>query len=180
MRNTYYLLIPVFLLFLYSCSKDKKVTPSSTSMIVGSWKLQKQNLTQFVNGVIKVDTTISASANNKGSVQFNNDGTFVGISALSSISQNALYWQTDTLRNKYNISGSSLNIPSALPGFSLQLSFGFSSTTTGMPTFISSNEVAKITALTSSVFNLHSEFTVVYIDAAQQTVKTVADYYYTK
>ncbi|MGZ4001273.1 MAG: hypothetical protein ACXVIY_11615, partial [Mucilaginibacter sp.] len=78
MRRFYffYFFALVSLLF-FSCKPDKNsVAPllASQKMIVGTWTLQQEHYSQYVDGQKQVDTTMNATEYNRAYVKFNGNG----------------------------------------------------------------------------------------------------------
>jgi hypothetical protein len=191
MNKLYYILIVCLLVCgLFACQRGSgnNVAPKASTLIVGKWNLQQQKTVQYVNGVMKTDTTYLASSNNIASLQFNKDGIYHSVSRFiaevgpanplnGGVSYTAAQDSTD---GTYSITNTSLNLSALVAGFIIDSPASFGTTTT-LPVFTLISNTSQINELTVSKLNMHIE--VVYTEAVNNvttTYKNEVDSYYTK
>ena len=181
--------------FLYSCNKDSKaggLSQTQQQQIIGRWALTQQKVVQYVDGVVKTDTTYNASPNNIATAQFNKDGTYSSISLYSSgVSGSLNTSQTpvttaDSTSGVYTFAGSKFSVSAPLAGLgsgSFAFAESVSPNSNGSPlgVFSAVSNSIEITQLTVSKLNLHT--TNVYTltnNNVSHTYRNEADYYYEK
>jgi hypothetical protein len=153
-------------------------------MIVGKWTMQKQIITQYVDGVKQSDSTLTVSNKVMSYVQFDKNGSFTSASqynseGIGSTSLSAVIG-VDSISGTYSFSGTVFNLSAAaLGGLSAPTVIGVSSGS--IPVIHLVSQSAQIMQLTSSTFTLHTEYTTTQTIAADtKTYKNVQENYYTK
>jgi hypothetical protein len=173
-----------------SCGKGgSNATPglSQTNLIVGKWTLQQEKYVQFIDAIERQNVTISTSANNIATVQFNKDGTFSSASAYTSDPSTnlgaGLTSESATTHGTYSFSNNSfqMSVP-YVTGLAdgTAGSYGFADNV-AIPTYFAVSNSVLINELTANSLKLHIE--VVYTlttDNVVQTYKTIGDYSYNK
>ncbi|MEO6850706.1 MAG: hypothetical protein ABI203_03370, partial [Mucilaginibacter sp.] len=88
------------------------VIDNAKQLIVGKWNLQQQRLTQYIDGVKKTDTMVTASNSLKAFTQFNQSGSYTSVSIIFPTSTNleGAIAGRDSLAGTYKISNTSLDI----------------------------------------------------------------------
>jgi hypothetical protein len=192
MKRIYLLLFSGLLISsLSACKGGKGVSPNPVpGLIVGKWNLQQQKTVQYVDGVIKTDTTFSATVSAAANLQFNINGTYNSSSHYFaqagppfSLNNGAtVVAANDTTFGTYSIANTELKLSSNVAGF-ISASFAYGTTTIAptLPTFTLVSKTSQINKLTSADLNIHSE--VIYtstLNSVTITYKNEFDYYYTK
>jgi hypothetical protein len=122
MKKLYFLLIPVILSCMFSCTKNNNPGDGNTqqAMIVGKWTMQKQIITQYVDGVKQSDSTLTVSNKVISYVQFDKNGSFTSASqynseGIGSTSLSAVIG-VDSISGNYSFSGTVFNLSAAALG----------------------------------------------------------------
>jgi hypothetical protein len=179
--------------FLYSCNKDSKaVGLSQTQAIVGRWTLTQQKVVEYVDGVVKTDTTYNAAPNNIARAQFNRDGTYSSVSVYSSeaigsfnLSQPPVT-TADSTSGIYTFSGNRFSVSAPLAGLgsgSIAFAESVSPNSNGSPlgVFSAVSNSIVINQLTLSKLNLHTvNVYTLTNNNVSHTYRNEADYYYEK
>ena len=189
------IILPLFaavLAFIYSCGKDGKASTfsqSSAQLIAGKWSLQQEKVVQYVDGVVRIDTTYNTASNNVATVQFNKNGTFSSMSLYSSnesyanLNPSNAVTTADSTSGVFNFAGTKFSVSAPLAGLGSG-SIAFSGTTisaTSPMVFSSVSNSTEITKLTSNRLSLHTEnIYSLTSNNITQTYKNECDYYYTR
>ncbi|HVW98163.1 MAG TPA: hypothetical protein VHA56_19485 [Mucilaginibacter sp.] len=184
MRRIYFLFMVLSACILVSCSNKSGNDPANSQpkLIVGKWTLQRQTTAVFIDGVAQPVVTASASDKTYGYAQFDGSGyTSVSYYNSGGIGSTGVgnVIAADTVRGTYSFSGSAFNLSvPVMAGFEV----GTFTTNTGSPAIIRLvSQSSKITQLTTSVFELHIEYTTTHTtEAGASDYKNVLDYYYTR
>ena len=157
--------------------------------IIGRWTLAQQKVVQYVDGVVKTDTTYNAAPNNIARAQFNKDGTYSSVSVYSSevsgsfnLSQPPVT-TADSTSGVYTFSGTRFSVSAPLAGLGSG-SFAFAESVTPGSTFgvfsAVSNSIV-INQLTVSKLNFHTvNVYTLTNNNISHTYRNEADYYYEK
>ena len=188
MRRIYLLAVSVLLSStLLSCQKGTGkayIPPSSANLIIGKWVLQQQHSVEYIDGVKKSDTIMSASQSSYADLQFNSNGTFAasgiyvisGNGNLSGLPSTGSYSSTGA----YSFAGSNFSIGGALLGFGGGASF-FGTISTAVPVFTPISHSAVVTSVTSANLAIHTENIYTYtLNNVSQTYKLENDLSYTR
>jgi hypothetical protein len=195
MNKLYYILIVCLLIGgLSACQhgSGNGVAPDASALIVGKWNLQQEKSVQYVNGVVKTDTTYLASSNNVANLQFNKDGTYHSaghyVSEIGSPIANPLnggitsITAQDSTSGTYSIKNTSLNFSALVAGFANGATPSLYGTTAStLPTYALISNTSQINELSTSKLTMHTE--VVYsetLNSVVTTYKNEIDFYYTK
>ena len=189
----------IFILLLVVCGlaachpgSGNNITPTPSALIVGKWNLQQQKTVQYVNGVMKVDTTYLASSNSIANLQFNKDGSYhsashfvseIGSPIANPLNGGITYTAAqDSTAGTYSIKNTSLNFSALVAGFASGATPSFYGTTVStLPTYTLISNTSQINELSTSKLNMHTE--VVYsatLNSVVITYKNEIDFYYTK
>ncbi len=160
--------------------------------IIGRWTLAQQKVVQYVDGVVKTDTTYDAAPNNIARAQFNKDGTYSSVSVYSSEVTGGLNLSqppvttADSTAGVYTFSGTKFSVSAPLAGLGSG-SFAFAESVTpnsngssfGVFSAVSNSIV--INQLTISKLNLHTvNVYTLTNNNISHTYRNEADYYYEK
>jgi hypothetical protein len=195
MNKLYYVIIVCLLIGgLSACQhgSGNSVAPDASALIVGKWNLQQEKTVQYVNGVVKTDTTYLTSATNIANLQFNMDGTYhcAGhyVSEIGSSIANPLnggitsITAQDSTSGTYSIKNTSLNFSRSIVGFANGATPSFYGTTVStLPTYTLISNTSQISELSTSKLTMHTA--VVYsetLNSVVTTYKNEIDFYYTK
>ena len=186
MRRIYFLAASILLFIsFFSCKKDngKPYIPvSSQNLIVGKWVLQSEHSVEYIDGVKKIDTIMTASQNSYADLQFNSNGTFTasgmyaisGGGSLSSGASVGSYSATGT----YSFAGSNFSFEGSLLGFESGAVFG---TTTAVPVITPVSHSTQVTEVTTTNLVMHTEVIYTYtLNNVSQTYKLENDLSYTR
>ena len=180
----------LMLCILPACKKsDNSAISNSAKLITGKWSLQQQKTVQYIDGVMKTDTIFSATGSSVAYLQFNSNGTYNSVSHYIAqsgppftLGNGTVVAANDTTFGTYNITNTDLKLSSFIAGFiSSTFSYGATTISTPLPTFVIVSNTSKINTLTALNLNIHSEL--VYSTTANgvSTVyKNEFDYYYTR
>ncbi|MFB9842989.1 lipocalin family protein [Mucilaginibacter ginsenosidivorans] len=191
MRKFYFLLLAVSVpICMASCGKGgNNVAPSQlqVNLIVGKWSLQQEKYVQYIDAIERQNVTMTTSANNIATVQFNKDGTFASASTYTSdpaanpgagpTSESA------TTHGTYSFSDNSFHMSAPyVTGLADGTvgSYGFAGNV-AIPTYSAVSNSVVINELTANSLKLHIE--VVYtltVNNVTDTYKTIGDYSYSK
>lgn len=190
-KLNYFFIMCLLLCGLAACNSNKAIgiTPSSSSLILGKWNLEQQKTLQYVNGVVQIDTTFTASVSVNARAQFNADGTYNSASHYVAqtgppltFGNGSIAAANDSTFGTYNIADTQLKLSSIVTGFiSATLAYGTTTFQSTLPTFALVSNISQINSLSSSKLNIHSE--VIYSSSLNNTTTTYKnefDYYYTK
>src|SRR4051812_22251380 len=125
MRRFYYFFL--FLLasiYIIACKPDKNtVAPlqASQKMIVGTWAMQQERYTQYVDGVKKIDTTLNATEYSRAYIKFNGNGTFssAGLYTSPDLGNNlsgGLINAADSTSGTFSFTGSAFSLSEPIAG----------------------------------------------------------------
>ena len=195
MNKLYYILIVSLLVWgLSACQhgSGNSVAPDASALIVGKWNLQQEKTVQYVNGVMKTDTTYLTSPTNVANLQFNMGGTYHSashyVSEIGSPIANPFnggitsITAQDSTSGTYSIKNTSLNFSALVTGFANGATPSFYGTTVStLPTYTLISNTSQINELSTSKLNMHTE--VVYsetLNSVATTYKNEIDFYYTK
>jgi hypothetical protein len=195
MNKLYYILIVSLLVCgLSACqhSSGNSVAPDASALIVGKWNLQQEKTVQYVNGMMKTDTTYLTSPANVANLQFNKDGTYhsaghyvsqIGSPIANPLNGGVTYTAAqDSISGTYSIKNTSLNFSSLVAGFANSATPSFYGTTVStLPTYTLVSNTSQINELSASKLTIHTEF--VYsetLNSVVTTYKNEIDFYYTK
>jgi len=133
-------------------------------MLIGKWTLQHENYQLTISGVQKIDTIITASANNYSSVQFNKAGTFAGASfALTGNTgslSGGLQAQSDSLSGTYSFTGTLFNTSNTITGFIINTPVFFTSGGLNLAlTNTQASQSVQINQLKTTALTLHTQIT---------------------
>ncbi|WP_259071182.1 hypothetical protein HDF24_24015 [Mucilaginibacter sp. X4EP1] len=165
MKAIYCLAIALFICLLYSCGKSNS-TPSQQSLLLGKWILQQEHMVASVNGVTQTDTTINASAANRGDVNFGKSGTFTSSGYYNTLTTGGILSAppevaSDSTSGVYSFASNqfSMNVPIA--GFIILGGAGFATSTNGSgtpPVYSLASHAVKISQLSQSVLTLQTDY----------------------
>lgn len=195
MNKLYYILIICLLVFgLFACQhgSGNSVAPDASALIVGKWNLQQEKTVQYVNGVMKTDTTYLTSPTNVANLQFNMSGTYhsashyvseIGSPIANPLNGGVTYTTAqDSTFGTYSIKNASLNFSALVTGFANGAAPSFYGTTAStLPTYALISNTSQINELTTSKLTMHTE--VVYsetLNSVVTTYKNEIDFYYAK
>jgi hypothetical protein len=194
MNKLYYILISCLLACgLSACqhSSGNSPAPDASALIVGKWNLQQEKTVQYVNNVMKKDTTYLTSPTNIANLQFNKDGTYHSaghyVSGIGSPIANPLnggitsITAQDSTYGTYRIVNSSLNFSNFVAGLVSGTPSFYGTTVSTLPTYTLISNTSQINELSTSKLNMHTE--VVYsetLNSVTTTYKNETDFYYTK
>jgi|GEM_PF-872515 len=188
MRYFYHFCLFLFAsILLFACKPDKNsVTPlqSSQKMIVGTWAMQQEHYTQYVDGVKRQDTTVNATEYNRAYIKFNGNGTFSSAGVYSSPDlgnlSGGLVNAADSTSGTFSFTGSALSLSEPIAGLATVSSFSGVTVTTA-PILTPVSHAVSISQLTTAVLKIHTEYVYTYsVNSSSQTYKMEDDYYYTK
>ena len=176
---------------LSACQSEKgnDSTPQNSKLILGKWSLQQQKSVQYIDDVMKTDTTFEITKSNVAYLQFNSNGTYNSVSHYIAqagppltLGNGTIVAANDTTFGTYNIANTDLQLSSSIAGFiSSTFSYGATTISTPLPIFAIVSNTSQINTLTVSNLNIHSEL--IYSTTANgvNTIyKNEFDYYYTK
>lgn len=195
MNKLYYILIVSLLVCgLSACQhgSGNSVAPDASALIVGKWNLQQEKTVQYVNGVVKTDTTYLTSPTNVANLQFNMGGTYhsashyvseIGSPIANPLNGGVTYTAAqDSTYGTYSIKNTSLNFSALVAGFASGATPSFYGTTVStLPTYALISNTSQINELSTSKLTMHTE--VVYsetLNSVVTTYKNEIDFYYTK
>ena len=189
MRRLCFIIFVVFISYsFFSCSGKignyDFVSGDPQSLIVGRWNLQKENYTQYVNGVKQTDTTVATSNYFVSYAQFNKSGSYYSVSRAFANYGTGVSASQDSIAGTYSVSSTSFNLSS--PYFGGGFTSGspvFGGTVTEIPVITLVSQLAQIKQLTANLLTIHTE--IVTNSTYQSTgvttnYKAVADMYYSK
>jgi hypothetical protein len=189
MRRFYHycLFISISALF-FSCKPDKKGVPplqSSQKIIVGTWTMQQEQHTQYVDGVKQKDTVVLATDHNRAYVKFNANGTFSSAGIYNTINPggpngSGMITAADSTSGTFNLNGPNISLSEPIAGLltgSAQVILGASAP----PVIIPVSHSASVSQLTAQSLKIHTEYIYTYsVSNSSQTYKMDDDYYYTR
>ena len=188
MRRFYHFcLFILVLLFFFSCKPDKNgVAPlqASQKMIVGTWTLQQERYTQYVDGQKQVDTTLNATEYNRAYMKFNGNGTFssAGVYASPDLGNlgSGLVNAADSTSGTFSFTGSVFSLSEPIAGLATGSSLTAISVSTA-PVITPVSHSVSISQLTVQSLKIHTEYIYTYtVNNSSQTYKMDDDYYYTR
>jgi hypothetical protein len=186
-RFYHFCLFMFALLFFFSCKPDKSsVAPISASqkMIVGTWTLQQEQYTQYVDGQKQIDTTLNATEYNRAYVKFNSNGTFSSAGIYASPNSGSLSGgltnAADSTSGTFSFTGTALSLSEPIAG--LTTGSTLTSISVSMaPVITPVSHSVSISQLTSESLKIHTEYIYTYtVNNLSQTYKMDDDYYYTR
>jgi len=188
MHRPYYFYLFVFVSVLFfSCKPDKNsVAPlqASQKMIVGTWTLQQERYSQYVDGQKQVDTTLNATEYNRAYVKFNGNGTFSSASIYASPNfgslSGGLTSTADSTSGTFTFTGSTFSLSEPIAGLATGSTLTAINVTTA-PVIKPVSHSVSIIQLTSQSLKVHTEYIYTYtVNNLSQTYKMDDDYYYTR
>jgi|SRR3569833_282937 len=188
MRHFYHFCLFLFASILFfACKPDKNgVVPlqASQKMIVGTWAMQQEHYTQYIDGVKQQDTTVNATDYNRAYIKFNGNGTFSSAGVYTSADMGSLSGglvnAADSTSGTFSFTGSALSLSEPIAGLVMNASFGVVSTITA-PVITPVSHAVSISQLTAAALKIHTEYIYTYsVNSSSQTYKMEDDYYYTK
>lgn len=188
MRRFYYFCLFILAsLILFSCKPDKNsVAPllASQKMIVGTWTLQQEQYTQYVDGQVQVDTTLNATDYNRAYLKFNSNGTFASAGVYASPGLGTLgsgmMTAADSTSGTFTFIGSSFSLSEPIAGLATGSTLSLVSVSMA-PVITPVSHSVSVSQLTTSSLKIHTEYVYTYtVNSSSQTYKMDDDYYYTK
>jgi len=174
-------------LFFFSCKPDKNsVAPllASQKMIIGTWTLQQEQYTQYVDGQKQIDTTLNATEYNRAYVKFNGNGTFSSAGLYTSPNlgslSGGLVTAADSTSGTFSFTGSTFSLSEPIAGLATGSTLTAVSVTMA-PVITPVSHSVSISQLTAQSLKIHTEYIYTYtVNSSSQTYKMDDDYYYTK
>jgi len=157
----------------------------SQKVIVGTWTMQQEQYTQYVDGVKQADTAVYATDNNRAYIKFNANGTFSSAGIYNSINPGGLngggmITAADSTSGTFSLNGSAISLSEPIAGLSTGSTLMALGTSTP-PVITPVSHSASINQLTTASLKIHTEYIYTYtVNNASQTYKMDDDYYYTK
>ena len=153
-------------------------------MIVGTWTMQQEQYTQYVDGVKQIDTIVNATNYNRAYVKFNSNGTFSSAGLYTSPDLGDLNGgpvaAADSTSGTFSFTGSAINLSEPIAGLATSLSLTAISVTTA-PVITPVSHSASISQLTAESLKIQTEYIYTYtVNNVSRTYKMDDDYYYTK
>jgi hypothetical protein len=187
-RNNGFIFLSALLLCFCACKKSGSIeinpAPDSVKIkqtfIIGEWKLQKQTLLTYVNGLPQSDTTCVATDSTANFTKFNKDSTFTSVSSKNVV--NVLSPSAISISGKYNISKSVFNLSPTVIGLDFSLNGGFTTgTITNSPLITPVYHAVNITRITATTLVLHTvDIYTETINGVSTAYKNIQNFYYTK
>lgn len=174
--------LALMILFSFSACHKNAPSPSTQTMIVGKWILQKQNYVQYINNVKQVDTVCLASDTTAANVQFNTDKSFKSIGVYLSKNLNNPANAEAEVSGTYTASNSVLTVSNTMAGLLFFQAFYSVSTNYNINTAITNLvHTSKLNAITSTTLSIHTEDSyTATANSVSTNYKVVNDFYYTK
>jgi len=187
MKSPNLLITIVLVCVLYSCGKGN-TTPSQQSLILGKWVLQQEHMVTSVNGTTQTDTTINASAANRGDVNFGKSGTFTSSGYYNTLTTGGILSAppevaSDSTSGVYSFAGNQFSMNAPVAGFIILGGAGFATGTNGSgtpPVYSLASHTAKISQLSQSVLTLQTDYLYNETNPATGTYEIVTVFNFTR